>query len=61
MKFDPVSDRRNFTTVKNPDCFKQQLEEMHATEAGGFAPDVLAGGVAAGHKHPIRTRADKKV
>ncbi len=22
MKFDPVSDRRNFTTVKNPDFFK---------------------------------------
>ena len=42
MKFDPVSDRRNFTTVKNPDFFKQQIEEMHATEAGGFAPDVEA-------------------
>ena len=42
MKFDPVSDRRNFTTVKNPDFFKQQLEEMHATEVGGFAPDVEA-------------------
>lgn len=32
MKFAPVSDRRNFTTVKNPDFFKQQIEEMHATE-----------------------------
>ncbi|MFI5336613.1 MAG: NAD(P)H-dependent oxidoreductase [Opitutales bacterium] len=42
MKFDPVSDRRNFTTVKNPDYFKQQIEEMHATEVGGFAPDVEA-------------------
>ena len=42
MKFDLVSDRRNFTTVKNPDFFKQQIEEMHATEAGGFAPDVEA-------------------
>jgi len=40
MKFDPVSDRRNFATVKNPDFFKQQIEEMYATEAGGFAPDV---------------------
>ena len=40
MKFDPVSDRRNFTTVKNPEFFKQQIEEMHATEVGGFAPDV---------------------
>ena len=42
QKFDPVSDRRNFTTVKNPDFFKQQIEEMHATEVGGFAPDVEA-------------------
>lgn len=42
MRFDPVSDRRNFTSVKNPDFFKQQIEEMHATEVGGFAPDVEA-------------------
>ncbi|MGA3269245.1 MAG: NAD(P)H-dependent oxidoreductase [Verrucomicrobiota bacterium] len=42
MKFDPVSDRRNFTSVKNPDFFKQQIEEMHAMEVGGFAPDVEA-------------------
>ena len=42
MKFDPVSDRRNFTSVKNPDFFKQQIEEMHATEVSGFAPGVEA-------------------
>lgn len=42
MNFDPVSDRRNFATVKNADYFKQQLEEMHATEVGGFAPDIEA-------------------
>ena len=42
MKFDPVSDRRNFTLVKNPVYFKQQIEEMHATEVGGFSPDVEA-------------------
>jgi len=42
MKFDPVSDRRNFITVKNADFFKQQIEEMHATEVSGFAPDVEA-------------------
>ena len=42
MRFDPVSDRRNFTTVKDPAYFKQQIEEMHATLAGGFAPDVEA-------------------
>jgi NAD(P)H dehydrogenase (quinone) len=40
--FDPVSDRRNFTSTKDPDYFKQQIEEMHATEVGGFAPDIEA-------------------
>ena len=42
MGFDPVSDRRNFATVKNADYFKQQVEEDHATETGGFSPDVEA-------------------
>ena len=40
MRFDPVSDRRNFTSVKNAATFKQQIEEMHATEVHGFAPEV---------------------
>jgi len=40
MKFDPVSDRRNFTGVKNRDYLKQQVEEMHASEVNGFAPDI---------------------
>lgn len=42
MGFDPVSDRRNFTTVKDPDCFRQQSEEVHAAEVGGFAPEIKA-------------------
>lgn len=42
MRFDPVSDRRNFTSVKNPDYLKQQIEEMHASEVNGFAADVEA-------------------
>lgn len=42
MKFDPVSDRRNFTTTKDPNYFKQQIEEMYATEMNGFAPDIEA-------------------
>jgi len=42
MKWDPVSDRRNFTTVKDAAYYKQQIEEMHASEAGGFSPDILA-------------------
>ena len=40
MCFDPVSGRHNFTTVKDPDYFKQQIEEMHATENDGFAEDI---------------------
>jgi NAD(P)H dehydrogenase (quinone) len=42
MGFDPVSDRRNFATMKNADYFKQQVEEDHAAETGGFAPGVEA-------------------
>ncbi len=40
MGFDPVSGRHNFTTVKDPDFFKQQLEELHASEHDGFAPAI---------------------
>ena len=39
-KFNPVSDRRNFSTTKDADYFKQQVEEAHASEVGGFATDV---------------------
>jgi NAD(P)H dehydrogenase (quinone) len=42
MGFDPVSDRRNFATVKDADFFKQQAEEDYATDTNGFAPDVEA-------------------
>jgi NAD(P)H dehydrogenase (quinone) len=42
MDFDPVSGRKNFTTVKDPDFFKQQQEELHATEYNGFAPEIEA-------------------
>lgn len=42
MCFDPVSDRRNFSTVKDPLYFKQQIEEMHATDNHGFSPDIEA-------------------
>jgi len=42
LGFDPVSDRRNFTTVKAADYLKPQVEELHATEVGGFAPDLEA-------------------
>jgi putative NADPH-quinone reductase len=40
MDFDPVSSRKNFSTVKDPAYFKPQIEEMHATEAKGFAPEI---------------------
>lgn len=42
MNFNPVSDRRNFTTVKDEEFFRPQTEELHATENDGFAPDVEA-------------------
>ena len=42
MGFHPVSDRRNFTTTKDADYFKPQLEELHASAVGGFAPDIEA-------------------
>jgi NAD(P)H dehydrogenase (quinone) len=38
--FNPVSNRHNFTTVKDPDFFKPQTEEVYASEVGGFAPDL---------------------
>ena len=40
MKFDPVSGRHNFATTLDPYYFKQQLEEMHATDHHGFAADL---------------------
>jgi len=40
MGFNPVVSRKNYTTVKDPEYFKPQIEDMHATEAGGFATDI---------------------
>jgi NAD(P)H dehydrogenase (quinone) len=42
MRFDPVSDRRNFRTVKDPDRLRQQTEEAYAAEHDGFAADIQA-------------------
>lgn len=42
MGFDPVSDRRNFTTVADAAYFKQQVEERHASEHDGFVPLLRA-------------------
>jgi NAD(P)H dehydrogenase (quinone) len=42
MGFDPVSDRRNYTTVKDPGYLKPQVEELHASEVGGFVPELDA-------------------
>ena len=42
MGFNPVSDRRNFTTTLDPDCFRQQAEEAHAAAHDGFAPEIQA-------------------
>jgi len=42
MGFDPVSGRRNFTGAKDPDYYKQQVEEDYATETEGFTPELAA-------------------
>lgn len=42
MRFDPVSSRSNFVSVKDADYLKLQAEEMWASEVAGFAPDVDA-------------------
>ena len=42
MRFDPVSDRRNFTTVRDADFYNQQVEELHANETNGFVPAIAA-------------------
>ena len=40
QQFDPVSDRRNFTSIFDADYLKQGKEERHATAVDGFAPDL---------------------
>src|SRR5689334_10540750 len=40
MGFDPISDRRNFVTVHNPNYYRQQAEEAHAAQVDGFAGDI---------------------
>jgi NAD(P)H dehydrogenase (quinone) len=39
-RFNPVSGRQNFVTVRNPDYYKQQQEELYASENDGFASDI---------------------
>jgi NAD(P)H dehydrogenase (quinone) len=42
MDFDPRSSRANFVEEKNPDFFKPQVEERHATDTHGFTPALEA-------------------
>jgi len=42
MGFDPVSDRRNFTCVRDPDVLRQQDEEALASREDGFEPRLQA-------------------
>ncbi|MBV8427450.1 MAG: NAD(P)H-dependent oxidoreductase [Hyphomicrobiales bacterium] len=42
MSFDPISDRRNFLTIKDPDRLRQQTEESHASENDSYAPVLQA-------------------
>ena len=39
-QFDPVSGWHNFIMAKDSNYSNQQIEEMHATEAYGFADDI---------------------
>jgi NAD(P)H dehydrogenase (quinone) len=40
MGFNPVSGRHNFTSEWDPDYFKQQAEETHASAIDGFSEDI---------------------
>jgi NAD(P)H dehydrogenase (quinone) len=42
MRFDPVSDRRNFESMFDPARLRQQAEEAHASAGGGFAAELRA-------------------
>jgi len=42
MRFNPISDASNFVSLKNPDFFKQQLEEINASNLGTFSSDISA-------------------
>lgn len=42
MGFNPVSGRHNFTTVHDPDYYRQQAEEAHAVAHDGLAADITA-------------------
>ncbi|ANT50159.1 NAD(P)H-dependent oxidoreductase [Mesorhizobium amorphae] len=42
MGFNPVSDRSNFTTVRDANYYRQQAEEANAAAHDGFAPDIQA-------------------
>lgn len=37
MKFDSLPGRNAYKTIKDPACFKQQIEELHAVEQNSFA------------------------
>ena len=40
MGFNPVSDRQNFLSVKDPEYLKLQSEETYASEHNTFAPEL---------------------
>jgi NAD(P)H dehydrogenase (quinone) len=42
MRFDPISDRRNFTTCADAARLRLQSEEAHASRHGGFVPELAA-------------------
>ncbi|GIM45425.1 NAD(P)H dehydrogenase [Collibacillus ludicampi] len=42
MNFKAVADREDFVELSNPEFFKYQLEQIHASQNGLFSPDIAA-------------------
>ena len=40
MNFNPISGRQNFESMSDPDYFKQQFEEIHATDNNSFSTEI---------------------
>jgi NAD(P)H dehydrogenase (quinone) len=40
MQFNPISGRHNFLTTKEPNYYKQQVEEVYASETDSFSSDI---------------------
>lgn len=53
--FDPVSDRRNFVTIQDPERLRQQTEEAHALPGTGARAGLGAGAAGDGQSGGVRS------